>query len=540
MTQSTGEQPRTDEEPRASIWAPFSRRAFRWLWLGVAVSNIGAWAQMVGAQWLFVNDPNAATIITLVQTASMLPVMLLALPAGVLADVFDRRWLLFAVQVYFIVIGVLLFVLTTLDLMPPALLLAFTFAIGVGLALQIPTWQPLIAELVPRSQLAAATRLDILSVNIARAAGPALAGVIIAAWGVAPVFAMNAVCVVLLAGILLRWRRAPAVSRVRERFLPALLTGGRYVRHEPVVRLILIRVALFVAPGSALWALLPLIANRQLGLGASGYGLLFAALGVGAVAGTLSLGRVNARLAANTLLAIAGATYAVVFALLMVAPSLWVAIPLLVIAGFGWTANLSTFNAELQLFLPGWVRARGIAVYVMMFTGVQAIAAPIWGLITQHAGLTVAVLIAAGLVLVGVGAGFVLRLPESGKLDRAPLIYWDSPSLGVDPEPDAGPIMVSVDYTVRPEDEERFVAVMAELRRSRLRSGGTRWDLFRVGGSPDTFVGIFSVPSWEEHERQHEGRLTAADKAIEDAVRALLAEPAKGRHLLPPAARTPD
>ena len=179
--------------------APFRHRAFFWLWLGVVVASVGTWAQMVGAQWLFVHDPNAATIVTLVQTASTLPMMLLALPAGVLADAFDRRWLMFCVQIYFIVVAALLAGLTTAGLMPPALLLTFTFAVGAGQAMLSPTWQALITELVPRNEFAAATRLDMVSVNVSRAAGPALAGLVIAHWGVPPVFAMTAVCSCFLA-----------------------------------------------------------------------------------------------------------------------------------------------------------------------------------------------------------------------------------------------------------------------------------------------------------------------------------------------------
>jgi MFS family permease len=175
--------------------APFRHRAFFWLWLGVVIASVGTWAQMVGAQWLFVHDPNAATIVTLVQTASTLPMMLLALPAGVLADAFDRRWIMFGVQIYFIVVAALLAGLTAARLMPPALLLTFTFAVGAGQAMLSPTWQALITELVPRNEFAAATRLDMVSVNVSRAAGPALAGLVIAHWGVPPVFAMTAVCI---------------------------------------------------------------------------------------------------------------------------------------------------------------------------------------------------------------------------------------------------------------------------------------------------------------------------------------------------------
>src|SRR6478609_8941369 len=272
--------PRGDVTSR-SPFAPFRHRVFFWLWLGVVISSVGTWGQTVGAQWLFVNDPNAATIVPLVQTASTLPMMVLALPAGVLADAFDRRLMMLAVQTYVVVVAVLLAVLTALNLMPPALLLAFTFAVGAGQAMLQPPWQALITELVPRSEFAAATRLDMVSVNVSRAAGPAIAGVVIAFWGVPPVFALNAAATTFLIAVLLLWRRPATVRNDRERFLPALRAGGRYVRHEPVIRTMLMRFVTFVFPAGAVWALLPLIASRQLSAGAGGYGLLFSARGGG-------------------------------------------------------------------------------------------------------------------------------------------------------------------------------------------------------------------------------------------------------------------
>ena len=294
----------TGTTEHVSALAPFGNRAFKWLWIGVVISSVGAWAQMVGAQWLFISDPNAATIVALVQTASVLPMLLFGLAAGALADAFDRRRLLLFVQLYSGTVAIILAVLTWLDRMPPLLLLAFTFLIGAGTAMQVPTWQPLITELVPRSQIAQATRLDMVSVNVARAVGPAIAGLIIAAWGVPLVFLLTAVSALFLIGALLAWRRPDESPRARERFLPALRAGGRYVRHEPVVRLILGRLAVFVIPGTAMWTLLPLIANRQLGLGASGYGLLFAFLGLGAVAAALSLGRVTKHFSGNQVLSV--------------------------------------------------------------------------------------------------------------------------------------------------------------------------------------------------------------------------------------------
>jgi MFS family permease len=234
----------------SSPWAPLRRRAFRWLWLGVLIGWIGYWMQTVGAQWLLVDAPNAAALVSLVQAANSLPLMLLALPGGVLADSFDRRWLLFTVQAYAFLLGILLAALTAAGQMPPALLLAFTFALGVRVAVQLPTWGASMPELVPRTELRAAARLDLAGVNVSRAVGPAVAGLVIAhLGGVAVVFALNAVSVVFLAIALLFWRRPqPGLETRRERFVPALRAGGRYAWHEPVVRRILLRTIIFAAP----------------------------------------------------------------------------------------------------------------------------------------------------------------------------------------------------------------------------------------------------------------------------------------------------
>jgi MFS family permease len=518
----------------SSAWAPLGRPAFRWLWLGVLISNIGIWMQTVGAQWLLVHGPNAAALVSLVQVASTLPVMLLALPAGVLADSFDRRWLLFTVQVYFFVVGILLAVLTAVDRMPPALLLALTFAMGVGVAVQFPGWQSIIPDLVARTELRAAARLDAVGVSVARAAGPALAGLVIARFGVPLVFALNAASVVFFAVALLLWRRQMAGSEGRERFVPALRAGGRYIRHEPVVRRILLRAVLFTVPAAALWALLPVIANQHLGLGPGGYGALFGALGAGAVVGALVLRPVTSRLSTNGLLGAAGVIYAIALAVVVLVPSFAVALAILVFGGLSWMATGSTLNAELQLFLPVWVRARGLAVLLVTFFGSQAVGALVWGLVAERAGLQGTLLLAAVVLLAGVVAGVVWRVPEIGHLDRRPAVYWSEARLAFEPEPDTGPVLVTVEYTVTREREAAFLQAMNHLRQSRLRTGATRCELYRDGERPDRFVEIFSVPSWEEHMRQHEGRLTATDQQIEEAALAFSDPPARAEHLLPP------
>ena len=499
-------------------------------------SWIGTWAQTVGAQWLLVDAPNAAVLVSLVQAATTLPMMLLALPGGVLADSFDRRWLLITVQAYLVVLGILLTVLTAAKLMPPALLLAFTLALGVGAAVQLPTWQAMMPELVQRTQLRAATRLDLVSVNGARAVGPAVAGLVIAYLGGVPVvFALYVVCAVLFAATLLFWGRPEAEpDRRRERFVPALRAGGRYVWHEPVVRRILLRVILFVPSAMALWALLPLIASQRLGLTAAGYGVLFGAFGLGAIVGAMVLGRVRGRLSSSGLLTVSGLLYAAASALIVLIPSLPAALVILVAAGLAWMAVVSTLASELQLFLPAWVRARGFAIYMVTFTGSMTVGALVWGFVAQTVGLQQTFLLSAAALLGGVAAGIFLRVPDTGHLDREPAVYWPEARLAVDPQPDSGPVLVTVEFTVTPERESAFLEAMDHLRQSRRRTGATRWELYRDGDQPDSFIEVFSVPSWEEHMRQHGGRLTATDKEVEEAALGFSDPPPRAKHLLPP------
>jgi MFS family permease len=533
-----GASGRTAAMPAAdsSAWAPLAQRAFRWLWLGMLISWIGTWMQTVGAQWLLVDAPNAAALVSLVQAVTTLPMMLLALPGGVLADSFDRRWLLITVQAYLFVAGILLALLTAIGQMPPALLLAFTFALGAGGAVQLPAWQATMPEIVPRNQLRAATRLDLVSVNGARSLGPALAGLVIAYLGGVPVvFAIYAACVAFFGVVLLFWRRPKSESENRrERFLPALRAGGRYVWHEPIVRRILLRTILVVAPAVALWALLPLIASERLGLGADGYGALFGALGLGAIVGAFALGQVRDRLSTNGLLTAAGVLYAAALAVIVLTLSVPAALAMLVLAGVAWMAMTSTLAAELQLFLPVWVRARALAVFMLTFTGSMTVGALVWGIVAEAFGLQPAYLTAAIVLLAGVVAGVFLRVPETGHLDRAPAIYWPEPRLAFDPEPDSGPVVVTVEYTVTPQREAAFLDAMDRLRQSRRRTGATRWELYRDGDRPDRFIEIFSVASWQEHLHQHEGRLTAADKEVEEAALAFSDPPARAEHLLPP------
>jgi MFS family permease len=524
------------EEPRpasVSLWAPLRSGVFRALWLGVLVSNIGLWMQTVGAQWLLIQQPNAAVLVALVQTADTLPDALFGIVGGVLADILDRRRLLIAVQAFMVVTGTLLTVLTIVGQMPPALLLIFTFLLGSGSVLTLPAYQSLIPDLVPRAQLLAASTLSSVSINVARAVGPAIAGLLIARSGVPAVFAVNT-ATFLVFGIVVALWRPPAITRANrpEPFIAALRAGGRYVRYSPVVRRVLLRSALFIVPGTALWALLPLVATQRLGQGAGGYGLLLGALGVGAVAGSFTLGRARARLSINALLGAASVIYAAVLAVLVLVSNAAVALIALLLAGVAWIAVLSSVNATLQLFLPAWVRARGLSVYLTVLFGSQAVGAVLWGAIAGPLSLVSTFLIAAGVMLAGAATIRFWPMYETSGMDRSTTVFWPEPQLAVQLEPDSGPVLVETIYTIDQEREGEFLGLMAQVRLSRLRTGATQWSLYRDGESAHRFVEQFVVASWEEHLRQHGGRYTGFDQDIEQRASALSDPPPQTSHLI--------
>jgi MFS family permease len=506
---------------RAAAWAPLGIRIYRLLWLAVLASNMGTWMQVVGAQWLLVGLPHAATLVALVQTADTLPDLLLALPGGALADIFDRRRFLIGLQWFQIAVGIALTVLTLAGQMTPPLLLGFTFVLGAAGAIETPAYQALVPELVPRHQISAAAALAGVNINLARAIGPAVAGLLIARLGVGWVFALNTLSFVFIPLVLLAWRRQIVVDpETPERFLPALRAGGRYVRHDPVARRILLRLGLFVAPATALWALLPLLATQRLDMSAGGYGLLLAALGTGAILGALILPRLSARLSPNRLLLAATVAFAATSIAVVMVQSQVFAFLVLLPAGAAWMAVIANTNAEMQLFLPEWVRARGLASYQMVLFGSQALGALAWGLLAERVGLTDTFLIAGGALLAGVATLSSWPLIDTRGLNRAPSMHWPEPNLTFQPKPET-PVAVATMYTVAPEREARFIAAMEDVRLSRLRTGAVAWRLYREGESAQVFVEAYFVATWEEHLRQHHGRLTGEDALIDRRVREL-------------------
>ncbi len=518
---------------RVSTWSPLRLGTFRAIWIAVLVANVGTWMQTVGAQWLLVHLPHAAILVALVQTADYLPDVLFGIVGGALADVFDRRRLLIVVQLTMAGIGSLLTILTFAGQMPPALLLVFTFALGFSSVLTNPAYQSLVPELVPRDQLRAASALGSISINLARLVGPALAGVLIAKIGVPAVFALNAATYVFFAAVLVTWRpQAGSAPQVPERFLSAMRAGGRYVLNAPVVRRILLRVILFVVPASVIWTLLPLVATQQLGLGAAGYGVLLGAMGAGAVVGALILPRFRARLSANLLMGVASLVYALALVLIVVVPNAVLAVIVLLPTGAAWIAVLSDVNAELQLFLPAWVRARGLSAYQMVLFGAQGVGALVWGAIAEALGVRGAFLVAAAVMLAGLASLRFWPFVDTAGMERRTKTYWPEPHLAFDTGPGSGPVVVKNTYTIAPDQERAFLEAMPRLRSSRLRTGATQWGLFRDGEVARRFVELYTVPSWDEHLRQHRSRITGTDHEYELQVDVLSDPPPEVSHLI--------
>ncbi|HYL08654.1 MAG TPA: MFS transporter [Candidatus Udaeobacter sp.] len=519
--------------PAASTWSPLRIGVFRAMWIAVLVSNVGTWMQTVGAQWLLVQLPHAAILVALVQAADNVPDVLLGLVGGALADVFDRRRLLIAVQVSMACIGLALTVLTFAGQMPPALLLAFTFALGCSSVFTNPAYQSVVPQLVPRDQLRAASALGSISVNLARLIGPALAGLLIARVGVAAVFGLNALTYAFFAVVVVAWRPASGTApELPERFTAAIRAGGRYVLNAPIVRRILLRAALFLVPATVLWALLPLVATQQLHLGAAGYGVLLGSIGAGAVAGALVLPRFRARVSSNQLVGAASALYALVLILIVVVPNPILAVIVLLPSGAAWIAVLSDINAELQLFLPAWVRGRGISTYQMVLFGAQAVGAVAWGAIAEPLGVRVTFFIASAALLCTVATFRFWPFFETAGMDRGTQAYWPEPELAIDTGPDSGPVVVKSVYNIAPEKEREFLEAMKGVRLSRLRTGATQWGLFRDGEVPHSFVEMYVVPSWDEHLRQHRFRITGTDHEFEARADALSDPPPDVSHLI--------
>lgn len=520
----------------ASSLAPLSVRVFRLLWIAGLVSNIGSWMQTVGAQWLLVEQGASATVVALVQTASAAPVLLLALPAGVLGEFLDRRKVLIVVQAVEFAIVVVLAWLTWAGAMTPALLLTLTFLLGAGAAVQLPAYQAVVPDIVPREMIADAAVLSSIGVNVARAIGPALAGLVVAQLGVTAVFIANALSFAVFLGALLVWRGYEAPHGRAERFLDATRAGVRYIRHAGVVRGLYVRLALFLLPANALWALLPVLASAELRLDAGGYGLLLGALGVGSVAGAFLLPPLRARLSTGVVVAAASALFGLCTVALALTTLLWVAVLVLIVDGFAWIGVIATVNGTVQSFLPVWVRTRGLSIYQLVLFGSTAVGAAVTGALATWLGV-VPVLVGCGVLLVLIGIAGALRpaVDTRGK-GRAivPLPLTDVPPVHSEAEQDVArtPVLVLIRYAVPADRREEFMSRMRYVGRSRRRTGARDWRLYDDREDPAVVIEAFSVGSWSEHLSQHEERMTEYDLQLLDSARALADADPVVEHLL--------
>jgi len=519
---------RTTTTPRSGALAPLAIPVFRALWIAVLVSNIGSWMQTVGAQWLLVDEHAAPVVVALVQTASSLPVLLIGIPAGVVGEFVDRRRLLIGVQAFQVVVGAAMTVLTATGSMTPALLLTVTFLLGSASALQLPAYQALVPEIVPRAAITDAAALSSVGVNVARAIGPALAGVVIAQLGVPFVFAANALSFALFLVVLVAWRGYQRPETRAEPFVDATRAGVRYVLHAGVVRRLLVQLAVFMVPANALWALLPLVANGPLGLSSGGYGLLLAAVGTGSVGGAFVMPAIRRRLGIGRVVGLTSVVFGAAMVVVALVPSLPVVLVALVIGGVAWIGVVTTLNGTVQAFLPAWVRARGLAVYQLVLFGSTAVGAALAGVVATPLGV-VGVLAAAG-VLTALGAGLLLvsGFPVLTDRQRAatPMPLSDVAFVPDDHAAATGETLVLLHWTVPAGSVDEFRARAARLGKSRRRTGARDWNLYRDAATgPDAWVEAFRVGSWQEHVDQHEVRQTGDDARMLEAVREVAGEP---------------
>ncbi|MDC4224159.1 MAG: MFS transporter [Candidatus Manganitrophus sp.] len=510
-----------DSPAAAGAWDPLHRPLFRALWIATVTSNIGTWMQNVAAAWLMTSLSSSPVTIALVQAATSLPIFLLALPAGALADIVDRRRLLLFTQGWMLLTAALLGFFTLAGRTTPGSLLSFTFLLGVGAAMNAPAWQAILPELVPRSELPAAISLNSAGFNIARAVGPALGGLIIAATGPGVVFLLNAATFFGVVIVLYRWPRPPRGHTLpAEQILEAIWTGLRYVRYAPALQWVLIRIGLFMLGASALWALLPLLAQRQLGLGSLGYGLLLGSLGTGAVLGAVFLQEARKRISPRRMVAAAPLLFAVVMLLLATSRSFPLLIIVMMLGGIAWMVEISSLNVLAQTFSPSWVLARSLALFLLVIQGAMMAGSLLWGSVAEQLGIPGAMMLAAlGLLL-----GWIITarrpLPSSEEVDLTPSLHWVEPVLIGKARPEQGPVLVTVEYQIDLQRADEFKRLMRELARIRRRDGALRWGLYRDTAAPGRYLETFLVASWAEHLRQH-ARVTVDDRQVEERVHAI-------------------
>ncbi|MCB1055352.1 MAG: MFS transporter [Acidobacteria bacterium] len=518
-----------------SPWTPLRVKVFRAMWLAALASNVGTWVHEVGAAWLMTSLTTSAALIALVQASATLPMFVFALPAGVLSDLFDRRRVLLLAQGWMTLAAGGLALITALDAVTPQRLLVFTAALGCGLAFSAPAWQAIVPELVDRSELHKAVALNSMGFNSARALGPALGGLLLATVGPAANFALNAVSFAGVLLVLARWRRDRDDDSLLpgERFFGAFRGGARYVRNSPRFQAVMVRGGLFVLAASAWWALLPTVVRFQLGAGPGGYGVVVGCFGAGAVSAAWFLPPIREKVSADALALFASGIFSAALVGMALAPAVWAVAAVAILAGGAWLTVLSGYNVAAQSSLPGWVRARALSAYMVVFFGGMAIGSSLWGGLADWLGSRWALIGAAGVLLFGLLAALRFRLGKVDASRLAPSRHWPAPLLATDQEPDGGPVLVTVEYQIDPTRVREFELAMQKLKRSRRRAGSIRWGLWEDVAQPGRYIESFVDESWVDHLRHH-NRLTEQDRSIEQSIAAFHvgAEPPLLRHFL--------
>jgi len=449
--------------------------------------------------------------------------MLLALPAGALADIVDRRRLLIGVQIYLMVVTAVLGLLTLTGMMTAWLLLGFIFFLGLGSAMMMPAWSAIVPDLVPADELQPAIALNSVAVNVSRAIGPAIAGLLVAAIGPWLVFVLNALSYIGIIAVLMAWKHQHRKSTLpAERFLSAIRVGLRFVMHTQSLQAVLVRGMAFFLFASATCSLFPLVVRRELGRGPEVYGLLLTCIGIGAVSGALVLPRIRARYTRDVVVAGASVLYAMAALVLGYSQNLAFLIVAMLATGVAWISILSALQVAAQTTLPAWVRARGLAAFVMTFMGGMALGSVLWGQIATHLGIPYALTAAAAGMVISIALTWRFKLGQHAVLDFTPAMDLPLPVVAETPEPDV-PVMVTIRYVVRGDKRVEFVAAMQHVREMRRRNGAYFWQLFHDSENPTDYVEVFMDESWLEHLRQHE-RASVADRELLARAKAFLVE----------------
>jgi MFS family permease len=481
--------------------------------------------QTVGAAWLMVSLGGSSQFVALVQTATSLPIVILALWAGALADSCDRRLIMLAAQ-YLIAFASLILALCAMQgLLNPSLLLGLTFLIGCGTALKIPAWQASVGEMVARPALPTAIAMNSVGYNIARSAGPAFGGVIVAASGAVGAFVANAVSSIGMIYVLTRWRPVqPRQALPSEGLFSGVITGLRFTAMSPNIRTVLIRGALFSASASAAPALMPLIARDLLGSGPLVYGLLLGVFGAGAVSGAFGRDRLRHRFSGEHLVRLAGLALAVGVGIATLSPWLWVTLFSLALAGAGWVLALSTFNVTVQVATPRWVLARALSIHQVAVFGGMAAGSAVLGALADQGGVKLALLVAVGGQAVSVLVGWILPVPDSDHLDLDPLDTFVEPGTAVSVQPSDGPVVIMLHYKIPEPNIPNFFRIMKERRRIRQRDGAQGWRLYRDLAGQNIWVERYHVATWLDYLR-HNSRRTSEDRHSIEQLQTASAEP---------------